>query len=156
MRPIVLDIKSGRDNRKVFVQIDDLNERTRRGIRQGFFQLGNQLVRTLSKQVLDKNKRGRTYTRKDRAGRRRRHVSSASGQSPANRTGNYRKNAGYQIRGAEQMEFGIRDGAPYALFLEEGTRTMAPRPGLGNSVRANQRNARSYFDSSIDRELNAK
>jgi len=152
----VLSVISSQGNVSVFRQIDEIEERTKRGIRQGFFSLGNDLVRTLRKQVLEKNKRGRTYIRKDRAGRRRRHVASGPGQTPANRTGTYRKNAGYQLRGSEQLEFGIREGSPYAKFLEEGTKKMAPRPGLGNSVRANQRNARTDFESSIERELNAR
>lgn len=152
----MLNFIAGTQNANVFKQINEIEDRTRRGIRQGFFRLGNDLVRTLRKQALEKNKRGRTYIRKDRAGRRRRHVSSAAGQTPANRTGTYRKNAGYQLRGSEQLEFGIREGAPYAAFLEQGTKKMAPRPGLGNSVRANQRNARTDFDSALDRELNAK
>ncbi len=152
----MLDIMDGRQNARVFRQIDEIEERTKRGIRQGFFRLGNDLVRTLSQETLKKNKRGRTYTRRDRIGRRRRHVASAPGQTPANSTGNYRKNAGYQIRGSSQLEFGIRDGAPYGIFLEEGTKKMAPRPGLGNAVKANERNARTDFDSSLDLELNAK
>lgn len=152
----MLEIMSGRQNVRVFKQIEDVEDRTRRGIRQGFFRLGNDLVRTLKQEALKKNKRGRTYTSRGRTGRRRRHVASAPGQTPANRTGNYRKNAGYQIRGSSQLEFGIRDGAPYGIFLEEGTKKMAPRPGLGNSVKANERNARMDFDSSLDRELNAK
>ncbi len=152
----MLDIISGSQNARVFNQINEIEDRTRRGIRQGFFRLGNDLVRTLSQQALRKNKRGRTYIRRDRIGRRRRHVASAPGQTPANSTGTYRKNAGYQLRGSQQLEFGIREGAPYAIFLEEGTKKMDPRPGLGNAVKANERNARTDFDSSLDRELNAK
>ena len=146
----------GRDNRKVFLQIDDLNERTDRGIRQGFFRLGARLKQKLNEDVLKKNKRGRIYTRKDRAGRRRRHQASSPGQTPANRTGNYRRNIGFQIRGSRQLEFGIREGAPYAVFLEDGTGRMKPRPGVGNAVRATTRDARGFFDSSLEAELNAK
>ncbi len=152
----MLSVRSGNQNARVFRQINEIEGRTDRGIRQGFFRLGNDLVRTLRRQVLERNKRGRTYIRKDRAGRRRRHIASAAGQTPANRTGNYRKNAGYQLRGSQQLEFGIREGADYGLFLEEGTKNMAPRPGLGNAVKANQRNARTDFDNSLDRELNAQ
>lgn len=153
---MMLSFKGGSGNNRVFIQVDDLDNRTQRGIRQGFFRLGDELVRTLRKQVLEKNKRGRTYIRRDRAGRRRRHIASAPGQTPANRTGNYRKNADYKLRGSKQLEFGILEGAPYATFLENGTSRMAARPGLGNSVKENQRNARTFFESSIERELNAK
>lgn len=140
-------------NQKVFLQIDQLEQRSERGIRQGFFKLGSRLTQELRQELLKKNKRGRVYIRKDRAGRRRRHRASAAGQTPANRTGNYRKNVGYQIRGSQQLEFGVRNGAEYAKFLEDGTSRMAARPGIGNAVKATARDARSFFDSSLEREL---
>jgi len=147
-------LKPASGNRKVFLQIDDLKERTERGIRQGFFRLGARLKQELNEEVLKKNKRGKIYIRKDRAGRRRRHQASARGQTPANRTGNYRRNIGFQIRGSQQLEFGIREGAPYAKFLEDPN--ILDRPGLGNAVKATTRDARGFFDSSLDAELNAK
>lgn len=152
----MLNFEEDTRNDRIFAQIDDLENRTRRGIRQGFFRLGSRLMQELNKQVLAKNKTGRTYIRKDRAGRRRRHKASARGETPANRTGNYRRNRGFQIRGSQQMEFGIREKVPYAKWLEEGTRRMAPRPGLLNTVRATTRDAQNFFDSSLDTELNAK
>lgn len=152
----MLSLGEGSSNNRVFLQIDDLNNRTERGIRQGFFRLGARLKQELNNKVLEKNKRGRTYIRKDRAGRRRRHVASDAGQSPANRTGNYRRNIGFQIRGSQQLEFGIRDGAEYAVFLENGTNKMKARPGLGNAVKSTARDARGFFDSSIRMELDKK
>lgn len=143
-------------NDRVFIQIDDLENRTRRGIRQGFFRLGSRLKQELNKQILAKNKTGRIYIRKDRAGRRRRHRASAPGETAANRTGNYRRNVGFQLRGAQQLEFGIRNGAKYGVFLEKGTKKMEPRPGLGNAVKATTKDARNFFDSSLDAELNAE
>ncbi len=152
----MLDLKSAPSNTQAFLQIDTLDNRTQRGIRQGFFRLGSRLKQELNKEVLKKNKRGRTYIRKDRAGRRRRHVASAPGQTPANRTGNYRRNVGFQLRGSQQLEFGIREGAPYATFLENGTKKMEPRPGMGNAVKSTTRDARTFFDSSLETELNAR
>lgn len=153
---MMLSFKEDSGNNRVFVQIDDLDNRTQRGIRQGFFRLGARFKQELNKQVLEKNKTGRTYIRRDRAGRRRRHVASAAGQTPANMTGNYRRNIGFQLRGAQQLEVGIREGAPYAKFLEEGTRRMAPRPGVGNTVKSTARDARTFFVGSLMKELNAK
>ncbi len=154
-KPTVLSFKEGPSNNRVFVQISDLDNRTQRGIRQGFFRLGARFKQELNKQVLEKNKTGRTYIRRDRAGRRRRHVASAAGQTPANMKGNYRRNIGFQLRGA-QLEVGIREGAPYAKFLEEGTKRMAPRPGVGNTVKSTARDARTFFVGSLMKELNAK
>ena len=142
-------------NDRVFVQLFESDDRTSRGIRQGFFRLGARLKQEMNKEVLKKNKSGRVYTRKDKAGRRRRHRASGPGQTPANRTGNYRKNIGFQIRGTRQLEFGVRNGADYAGFLERGTSKMKARPGVGNAVIATTRDARGFFESSIQSELNA-
>lgn len=143
-------------NDLTFQQVDNLDLLTYRGIRQGFERLGNELKKELNREVLKKDKSGRTYIRRDRAGRRRRHVASARGQTPANRTGTYRRAIGYQLRGGEQMEFGIRDSVDYAEFLEKGTRKMAPRPGVGNAVKAKQRDAMTFFEGSLDIALNEK
>ena len=140
-------------NRSTSDQIDKIDELTRQGIRQGFFRLGNELKKEMNREVLKKDKRGRTYIRRDKAGRRRRHVASAKGQTPANRTGTYRKAIGYQLRGGEEMEFGVRASVKYAEFLEDGTRNMAPRPGIGNAVKAKQRDAMTFFESSLDISL---
>ena len=149
----MLRVKDGGGNKRTFNQLDQAEFRTERGIRQGFFFLGNQLNRELSRQMLEKNKRGRVYIRRTRSGARRRHKSSAPGQTPANMTGNMRKHRGYQVRGADQMEWGIRDGADYAVFLEKGTRKMRPRPGLKNTIRATQRDGQTGFERELEAAL---
>lgn len=143
-------------NELTFQQVDNLDLLIARGIRQGFRRLGDELKKEMNREVLKKDKRGRTYIRRDKAGRRRRHVASAKGQTPANRTGTYRKAIGYQLRGAEGMEFGVRARVKYAEYLEDGTRKMAPRPGVGNAVKAKQRDAMTFFEGSIDIAVNRK
>lgn len=145
-------------NRRVELQIRNLDKATVRGIRQGFFKLGSALKNELNAEVLKKDKTGKVYKVRTRAGRRgvgkgRRHRSSAPGQTPANVTGNYRKNIGYQIHGSDKLEFGIRDGAPYAKFLEEGTGRMKPRPGIGNTVKKMQGQSIEYFSNELKKEL---
>jgi len=148
-------LKPGPRNKKAFIAIEELEKRTERGLRQGFFELGDDLNTELSKQMLAKNKRGRVYVRRIRGGTRRRHKSSAPGQTPANRTGTMRRARGYQLFGSDQLEWGIRSGkgADYAKFLESGTGRMSARPGLRNTVRATQRNAHNDFSKNIEREL---
>lgn len=140
-------------NRRVFINISSLSEHTYRGIRQGFFQIGHDLVRTAKRDVLKKPKSGRTYLIR-RGKTRRRHVASAPGESPANISGKYRKSIGFKIKGSSQLIFGA--GSPsveYAKFLEKGTSKMEPRPGLGNAVKATERNARQYFVTGIERSI---
>lgn len=147
-------LKAGPRNRQAFIAIEELNSRTERGIRQGFFELGDDLNNELSKQMLAKNKRGKVYVKRIRGGARRRHKSSAPGQTPANQTGAMRKARGYQISG-DQLEWGIRSGkdAEHAEFRESGTSRMSARPGLRNTVRATQKNAHNDFSQNIEREL---
>ena len=152
----MLSVTDSRGNQEIFRQIDNIEMLTTKGIRRGFYRLGTGLVKELRQVMLKKNKRGRVYTRRIRGGARRRHVSSAPGQTPASLTGNYRNNIGYQIRGATQLEFGVRNGAKYAKFLEEGTGKMGARPGLRNTVKATRRNARTFFETALDSELNKK
>ncbi len=133
-------------NRVVDVQIDEITMRTRRGIRQFWFALGKSLLKSFNKSVLAKPRSGRVYRYK-----KRRHVASRKGESPANRSGNYRRSAGYQLRGAMEMKFGA--DAPYAGFLENGTSKMAERPGLGNAVRDTEGESLRDAGVLVEREL---
>jgi len=147
-------IEEGSNNREVFLSLDNIDENTRRGIRQGFFRLGRLMEVNLKRELMKKNKTGRIYRNgRTKTGRKRRHRASAPGETPANRSGNYRRNVGYQIRGSENMQFGVREGAPYAEFLEEGTSRMDPRPGVGNTVKDTEKDAQNFFDSALATEL---
>jgi len=141
------------DDKEVYNHILNIDNATRRGIRQGFFQFGKSLVKTASRQVLKKPKGGRTYL--IRRGRvKRRHVASAPGESPANLSGSYRRSLGFKIKGSDSMEFGAGNSeVPYAKFLERGTSKMAPRPGLGNAIKSEQKNAQNYFLNNIRKSL---
>lgn len=140
------DIEGFPDNPIVFRSIVNLGKNTKAGARAAFFEIGKDLIDTFNKQVLAKDKRGRLYIRKDAAGRRRRHIASAPGQSPANRSGFYRKSVSY-LNQTTQLIFG--DSAPYAGHLEVGTLFIKARPGLGNAVAANDRNIQRDFRDGI-------
>ncbi len=147
-------IQEGSNNREIFLSLENIEENTRRGIRQGFFRLGRLLEKNLRKETIKKNKTGRLYRNgRTATGRKRRHRASAPGQTPAKRSGNYTKNIGYQIKGSETLEFGIRDGADYAKFLEDGTKNMEARPGIGNTVKDTEKDAQRFFESSLASEL---
>ena len=146
----MLRFESDPVNKQVITQLNELDDRTRRGIRQFWFALGKSLSKSFNKSVLEKPRSGRVY--KVRRGRvTRRHVASQPGETPANLSGNYRKSIGYQIRGANEMQFG--NSAEYAGFLENGTPKMAARPGLGNAVAATEGEALQDASTLIEREL---
>lgn len=131
--------------------INNIESLYKRGMRQGWFRVGNILSEELNRQVLNTPKTGRTYSRRDRIGRRRRHRASAPGETPANMTGEYRRSRGYEIRGSDQLEFGLRD--PKSKFLEAGTRRMDPRPGIANAVKAKDNQITPLMESSLKNEF---
>jgi len=109
------------------LSINNASHNTRRGMRQGWFAVGALLKKRANEQILKKPKSGKLYKYKGR-----KHRASAAGESPANRSGTYRKSIGYKIKGYSQLEFGAR--APYAGYLEKGTVKMKPRPALKNAI----------------------
>lgn len=143
----MLNFQADHSNKRVYAHLDASDDNTRRGIRQFWFALGKALLKSFNAAVLAKPRAGRVY----RSKRGRKHVASLPGESPANRTGNYRKAAGFQIRGAMEMQFG--DSAEYAGFLENGTSRMRARPGLGNAVSSVEGESIATASALIEREL---
>ena len=148
-------LEPGPGNKKAFQSVIDAPMETRRAIRQAYFKIGKDHTDDLSRQMLARDKTGRIYILVGRTGRRRRHRASAPGQTAANITGNMRRNRGFQLKGSDQMEFGIRD-TPYAAFLERGTSRMTARPSLGNTVKALQKNTTNYFARELGLKLKSR
>ena len=143
-----------RANQRVYVQIDSLEELTRRAIRHGWFTLGKDLRQTASKEILRRPKSGRVYRVRGPSGRRRRHVASAPGETHANLTGAARRSLGWVVTGSRSMEwgYGVDKSAPeYVKHLEFGTKRMAARPSLQNAMDAVHRNSKMYFGKGFTR-----
>jgi len=133
-------------NQKVFLQINNMSKLTRSGIRSAYFRLGNVLVDEARRSIQEGPKTGRLYRINNRL-----HRASASGQAPANLSGLLKRSIAYQQRSWNELHFGAR--AEYAPFLELGTRNMAQRPFLIRSIKHNQKNAISLFETEIKRSL---
>jgi HK97 gp10 family phage protein len=150
-------------NKKVWTMILSADRLSKRGMRQGWFQLGRDLKSTASNEILHGMKSGQVYIRRDKAGRRRKHRSSAPGETHANRTGATRRSLSWKVRGHQSLEFGYgvvqarsqAQATPYAEFLEFGTPggRMKARPSLQNAISATTRNAEKYFDKEILKEF---
>lgn len=144
-----------RDTEKVLVKLEQANILTEKGIRRAWFAVGKDLKASANKEILRRPKGGRTYIRRDRAGRRRRHVASAPFETHANMTGALRKSIGWKVRGV-QLEYGYGATKPapsYAPFVELGTTKMEPRPSIQNSIKENRRNTERHLSDSVLREL---
>lgn len=154
-----MTLEMDRASRKVVVRINRLGELTRSGVEFAAYTSGKGLVKTTSAQILKKPKGGRVYVRRDRAGRRRRHIASAPGESIANRTGATRRSLSFKVN-PSQLEFGYgvdkNDAPDYAEFPEFGTRKMQPRPSLQNGIKSERRNFQNNFEREIGKRLEGR
>ena len=146
-------------SRKVIARINKLGELTRSGVEFGAFTSGKGLVKATSVEILRKPKGGRVYIRRDRAGRRRRHVASAAGETHANRSGLLRRSLGFKVN-PTQLEFGYgvqsNDAPEYDEWVEFGTNKMEARPSLQNGIRSQRRNFQNNFEREIGKRLEGK
>lgn len=124
-------IFEGRNNREVEIQLKNLDNITTRGIRQGFYQVGVIARRTINENVLKRPRSGRVYKTRGR-----RHRASVEGESFANRTGAARRTLGFDVRGAQELEFGFRanDKTLYTKILEEKRNRPTVKIGSDSTV----------------------
>ena len=88
----------------------------------------NNIRNTVILSMRDTPKTGITYKRGKKF-----HIASSPGNPPAIDTGELARSIIFDVRDME-VEVGAAGGAPYALFLEEGTKKMKARPFLGPAV----------------------
>lgn len=152
------------DGDKISLVVDNIKNANAKAIRMAMYFIGRDLVNTSQEMIQSKNKSGRVYLK--RLGRvTRTHQASAPGEAPANFTGTLRKSLGFEVRGADQLEFGSRNGPPaaglsdrqavakYSKFLEEGTSKIAARPYLKPSFDKNKGNILQHFERLLEEEL---
>jgi hypothetical protein len=125
-------VKEDKRNKKTFITLSKLPDRTQRFLSGALHQIGKENVVEMRKRIRSKDKTGRLYTI---AGRH--HRASSPGQFPASRSGTLARTVKYKVRGVSQVEFG--DTVPYGVFLEEGTKNMAPRPHIEKTVKLKER-----------------
>ena len=124
-----------------------------RGIKQGLHQAGFNLVKTFRDGIQRQKKTGRTYpinTRGSRRGRRR-HQASAPGEYPAILTGDYLKAIGFDVRGSSELEFGNSDEK--AVVLEMGSKNMAPRSALIQSIDARSKDIDVILTNEVKKKI---
>lgn len=148
----MIKIKMDPQNKKVEIQIKNISMSMNRGIRRGFFLAGKKLVRDTRKDIMRKPRHGRVYNVNIR-GKRRRHTASVPGEAPANMTGALRKSVSFKVGGSRYMKFGYSKAVDYGKWLENGTATIAPRPGLKINIKKNLKVIHGYFRDSINSNI---
>lgn len=155
---IKLDIVSPGGNVRSIKSAESIAAKTRFGVEKALWRSGKDIAAEFNRQVLAKNKTGRLYIRRTRGGAKRLHRASAPGETPANRTGAYRKAFSFSVDGAHQLRVGVAavgngSKGKYPLYLEVGTSRMKPRPGLGNAVSASERDIIRNLTGGIERAI---
>lgn len=138
---------------KVAADLKNLDRRAIQGLRRGWDAAGRVWLKSIRNEVLRGTKSGKVY--KIRRGKsKRNHRASAPGETPANRSGAYRKSMGFQIHGWKALEVGSREGsAGYSMFLEKGTSRMKPRPGIKNAITAESATIQKDVENELRKAL---
>lgn len=95
-------------------------------IRNAFVDTGERAVNALHEIITTGERSGRSYIRNGQH-----HVASAPGEAPANMTGRLANSFDCLVTDNELSVYSTAtsdSGANYAVYLEEGTSKMAPRP----------------------------
>jgi HK97 gp10 family phage protein len=148
---IRLSIVGHTGNDEAIRSAENIAANTRHGVEWALWRSGKDIKAEFNRQVLAKDKTGRLYIRRIKGGARRRHIASAPGETPANRTGTYRKGFGFSVDGAHQLTIG--NTVKYSEYLEFGTSRMQPRPGLANSIKASERDIIRNLSGGIEDAL---
>lgn len=154
-----IEVRTGKNNELVFKSLLTIDVRATRAVRRGFFNWGKQLKDTANKNILDKaTKTGRIYIRVIKGGARRRHQSSAPGETHANFSGTLRKSLSFKVpASSDTLKFGYGLAtviAPeYAEWVEFGTTRMEARPSLQNAIKETAGNAERFFNTQLRKEL---
>jgi len=145
-----------REEREFIKSAENLAIRTRYGIEQAWWKSGKDIKGQFERETIAKDKTGRLYLLRAPGGKTRKHRASGPGQTPASRPpsvggGQYRKGFDFKVRGEHELAIG--DTAPHALWLEVGTSRMKKRPGLGNAIKASERNIKRHLYREIEEAL---
>ncbi len=112
--------------KKLFESVAEIPDSVTRELAIG----ANDIRNTIITSMRDTPKTGRTY-RRGKSGKV--HTASSPGNPPAIDYGELVRSIMFDVRDME-IEVGSMGGAPYAVFLEEGTAKMEARPFLDPAV----------------------
>lgn len=116
------------------------------GLRDALFDIGRLTSLEASTMIDNNGRTGRIYIVGGKV-----HQASAPGEAPANLSGKLKSGMDYNVHGHEEVEWGST--VDYGRFLEEGTRSMAPRPYLLKVHAKHGADASVYLGRRVDDAL---
>jgi len=122
-------ITPGPDTQKIFEVFADMSPRYIHATRQTLYRMGKIFYEDAKEATKRGPRSGEGFL--PRKYGRNIHV-SAPGEPPQRRSGFLRKSLGFNVVGMTVLH--VRDDAPYAGWVEDGTRKMAPRPFLKPAI----------------------
>jgi hypothetical protein len=140
----------GRDNNKVFIQIEGLDKSVKKEIHNALHEIGRDNV-VHCKHLIFARKTGRIYVINGAF-----HQASAPFEPPANLSGGLVRHLDYKVSGHHQMEFGDKPQqgkGPIGLFLEGGTVKMKKRPHIIKTVRDKYKDTENSLIGSMKKAL---
>lgn len=143
--------KPTRGNPDIVAELKGNQRAAQIGIRQGMWLLGKDLVKDAKKYILEKPKSGRVYTSRTKSGRRKTHIASAKGESPASNTGQLWRSLNFLVSGWQRIIYGA--SAPYANFLER--EEVLDRPFLRKALINNKQNGKNLLEQEIKKAMEA-
>lgn len=153
-----MSLKIDTKSSSAVLRIKNIDKLTKSGIEYAAYMSAKSMRDSTSQEILKGVKTGRVYIRRDKLGRRRRHVASAPGETHANLTGKTRRSLGWKVN-PTQIEFGYgvdrNDAPPYAARLEFGDQAgpFKARPSLQNGIKSQRRNYQTNFEREIGKRL---
>ena len=131
---------------KVLIDLGHAPEKFQSACREGLYETGKLLQKTVSQGILKTKKSGKFYKYRGR-----RMQASAPGEYTANRTGELRRGYNFQVDGFKRMRFG--NEVEYSAFIELGTRRMKARPNIGKASRSTIEEVANILRQKLDMGL---
>lgn len=117
-----ISIKVTKKSKSVLIDLKYMNRRMKKGAKEAMHDIGVVVGRENKRIQTSGARTGRVYMIKGK-----RHKASAPGEPPKKRTGRLYKSYDYRVSSWHTMRVG--EEAPYAKYLEDGTRRMGGRRG---------------------------
>ncbi len=140
----MIRMKSGSQNRRTFIRIDNLDKNLRRAIHGALCEIG-QSHKVHCRHLFRKMKSGIHHPGLPNR-------SSAPGEPPATQSGELSRHVGYIASGSNQMEFGDKSQqgkAPYGRFLE----LNMDRPHISQTVKDQYKDTYTSLTDAMNRAL---
>lgn len=140
----MIRIKSGSQNRRVFIKINNLTTDIKQALHGALYEIGQQHV-VHCRNLLRKEKSGIHHPGLPNR-------SSAPGEPPATQSGELLRHVGYVVSGNTEMEFGDKSQqgkAPYGRFLELNMN----RPHIGQTVKDQYKDTYNSLINSMTRAI---